>query len=175
MKKRKADALAPAATTKPELESGAKAKRKQRAEGAPLAGIALGEGGGASKAAKARAGSAELDDIFGALGAKRKAAAAAVAEAAAAAACAAAARGGGGIAGGGGKKKKMKGEPGGSSREIDPVFGEDYDLDRAIDPQNAKVHRHDAASGLRVFKAHDLGLGRGGGTPLCPFDCKCCF
>ena len=84
---------------------------------------------------------------------------------------------------------------------IDPVFGEEYDLDRAVDPQNAKIHRHDSSSGLRVslalptapysslaaseairiavpaqvYKAHDLGLGRGGGTPLCPFDCKCCF
>ena len=47
--------------------------------------------------------------------------------------------------------------------------------DRVIDPQNAKVHRHDAATGLRVFKAHALGLGQGGGTPLCPFDCKCCY
>mmetsp|Transcript_36586 Transcript_36586/g.60602 ORF Transcript_36586/g.60602 Transcript_36586/m.60602 type:complete len:197 (+) Transcript_36586:55-645(+) len=58
---------------------------------------------------------------------------------------------------------------------VDPVFGEAYDLDRAIDPQNAKVHRFDHISGFRVFKAHDLGLGRGGGTPLCPFDCNCCF
>ena len=56
----------------------------------------------------------------------------------------------------------------------DPIFGEVYEADH-VDPQNAKVHRHDRESGLRVFKAHALGLGRGGGTRLCPFDCNCCF
>ena len=56
----------------------------------------------------------------------------------------------------------------------DPIFGEVYEAD-SVDPQNAKVHRHDRESGLRVFKAHALGLGRGGGTRLCPFDCNCCF
>ena len=35
--------------------------------------------------------------------------------------------------------------------------------------------RFDQPSGLNVYKAHALGLGRGGGTPLCPFDCDCCF
>ena len=33
----------------------------------------------------------------------------------------------------------------------------------------------DQTSGYNVYKAHALGLGRGGGTPLCPFDCKCCY
>lgn len=56
----------------------------------------------------------------------------------------------------------------------DPIFGEVYESER-VDPQNARVHRHDQESGLRVFKAHALGLGRGGGTRLCPFDCNCCF
>mmetsp|Transcript_142823 Transcript_142823/g.397845 ORF Transcript_142823/g.397845 Transcript_142823/m.397845 type:complete len:253 (+) Transcript_142823:61-819(+) len=28
---------------------------------------------------------------------------------------------------------------------------------------------------LRIFKAHLLQVGAGGGTPLCPFDCECCF
>jgi hypothetical protein len=37
------------------------------------------------------------------------------------------------------------------------------------------VHRVDAASGLPVYKAHLLKVGEGGGTPLCPFDCDCCF
>ncbi|KAL1522986.1 hypothetical protein AB1Y20_017949 [Prymnesium parvum] len=57
----------------------------------------------------------------------------------------------------------------------DNVFGEAYDLNATIDPQNAKVHRVDHESGWNVYKAHHLGLGRGGGTPLCPFDCKCCY
>mmetsp|Transcript_98459 Transcript_98459/g.228301 ORF Transcript_98459/g.228301 Transcript_98459/m.228301 type:complete len:133 (-) Transcript_98459:15-413(-) len=29
---------------------------------------------------------------------------------------------------------------------------------------------------LRIFKAHLIKAGQGGGgTPLCPFDCDCCF
>jgi len=139
-------------------------------------------------------GKSAMDDIFSSFAPKReqrdaaRQQQAAAAEEAAAAASAAAKRA---------KKRKR-------DKVIDPVFGEEYDLDRAVDPQNAKVHRHDSSSGLRVslalptaphsslaaseaiaasriavpaqvYKAHDLGLGRGGGTPLCPFDCKCCF
>ncbi|CAE7666424.1 unnamed protein product [Symbiodinium necroappetens] len=28
---------------------------------------------------------------------------------------------------------------------------------------------------LRIFKAHLIKVGEGGGTPLCPFDCSCCY
>ena len=57
----------------------------------------------------------------------------------------------------------------------DPVFGEMYDASRPIDPMSARVHRFDSTSGLNVYKAHALGLGHGGNTRLCPFDCSCCF
>lgn len=57
----------------------------------------------------------------------------------------------------------------------DPVFGEVYEASAAVDPQHARVHRFDNPSGLNVYKAHALGLGRGGNTRLCPFDCQCCF
>jgi hypothetical protein len=59
--------------------------------------------------------------------------------------------------------------------ERDSVFGEEYDPSMPINPMSARVHRFDNPSGLNVYKAHALGLGRGGGTPLCPFDCSCCF
>lgn len=114
----------------------------------------------ARPAACSSAESAELDDIF----ATRPAMVPARAEATATSAATDAPRGS--------AKRRKKG---GGGTHADPVFGEEYDLDAAIDPQNARVHRYDSASGLRVFKAHALGLGRGGGTPLCPFDCKCCF
>ncbi|EPZ33255.1 hypothetical protein ROZALSC1DRAFT_27080 [Rozella allomycis CSF55] len=29
--------------------------------------------------------------------------------------------------------------------------------------------------GLPLFDAKDLKIGMGGNTPLCPFDCKCCY
>lgn len=37
------------------------------------------------------------------------------------------------------------------------------------------VHRIDKESGLKVYKYAGLKVGEGGGTPLCPFDCDCCF
>ena len=45
---------------------------------------------------------------------------------------------------------------------------------RLVSPE-APVHRIDDATGLPVYKAHLLKVGEGGGTPLCPFDCNCCF
>ena len=39
----------------------------------------------------------------------------------------------------------------------------------------APLERIDKESGLPVYKAHLLKVGEGGGTPLCPFDCDCCF
>jgi hypothetical protein len=43
-----------------------------------------------------------------------------------------------------------------------------------INPE-APVERVDPGTGYRVYKAHLLKVGEGGGTPLCPFDCDCCF
>lgn len=43
-----------------------------------------------------------------------------------------------------------------------------------VNPE-APLERIDAESGLPVYKAHLLKVGEGGGTPLCPFDCDCCF
>ncbi|KAF8807547.1 DUF1764-domain-containing protein [Phlegmacium glaucopus] len=36
--------------------------------------------------------------------------------------------------------------------------------------------RRKTEEGWTVYKEHELGLsGEGGDTPLCPFDCNCCF
>lgn len=40
---------------------------------------------------------------------------------------------------------------------------------------NPKPIRVDAESGLPVYTEEALGIGKGGGTPDCPFDCNCCF
>jgi hypothetical protein len=45
---------------------------------------------------------------------------------------------------------------------------------KIINPE-APLHRVDKETGLPVYKAHLLRVGEGGGTPLCPFDCNCCF
>jgi len=40
-----------------------------------------------------------------------------------------------------------------------------------------RIHRWDKESGLPVYKYYDLRMGEPGSgfTPLCPFDCDCCF
>lgn len=49
------------------------------------------------------------------------------------------------------------------------------DIPVSIISPEAPLERIDAESGLPVYKAHILKVGEGGGTPLCPFDCDCCF
>jgi hypothetical protein len=29
--------------------------------------------------------------------------------------------------------------------------------------------------GIKIYSEEDLNIGKGGNTPLCPIDCKCCF
>lgn len=31
------------------------------------------------------------------------------------------------------------------------------------------------ADGLPIYTAEEMGIGTGGDTPDCPFDCQCCF
>ena len=33
----------------------------------------------------------------------------------------------------------------------------------------------DATLGLPIYSMDQLKMGKGGGTPACPFDCDCCF
>lgn len=37
--------------------------------------------------------------------------------------------------------------------------------------------RRQTQEGLTIYRAEELGIGKSnaGGTPLCPFDCSCCF
>lgn len=41
----------------------------------------------------------------------------------------------------------------------------------------AKARRRRTGDGLAIYSAEELGFGNSnaGGTPLCPFDCDCCF
>lgn len=47
-------------------------------------------------------------------------------------------------------------------------------IQKIISP-DPPIERIDKKTGLPVYKAHLLKIGEGGGTPLCPFDCDCCF
>ncbi|KAK9904167.1 hypothetical protein WJX75_005718 [Coccomyxa subellipsoidea] len=37
-----------------------------------------------------------------------------------------------------------------------------------------KARRKDA-DGFTIYTEDELKVGKGGKTPLCPFDCECCF
>lgn len=72
-------------------------------------------------------------------------------------------------------KKKVRVEP-----EVDDkpfgygIMQSSYNHVKIVNPE-APLERIDKDSGLPVYKAHLLKVGEGGGTPLCPFDCNCCF
>ena len=51
----------------------------------------------------------------------------------------------------------------------------EFGAPKLIISPDAAVHRWDKESGLPVYKYTALKVGDGGGTPLCPFDCDCCF
>ena len=160
----------PAAAAASEAGSQPAVGKKRRRKAAAAAAASAPPAAAAASASTAAAGGADdggLDDLFGGLvstkrAARERAAAAAEEEARAVAARLKAAK----------REARERNKDG---RMRDPVFGEEYDLSATINPQKASVHRFDNASGLNVYKAHALGLGRGGDTPLCPFDCSCCF
>eukprot|EP01041_Mallomonas_annulata_P005901 gene5901-11913_t len=62
-----------------------------------------------------------------------------------------------------------------AERPIQTVNGIIHSENDVIISPDPPVHRYDKESGLPVYKAHLLLVGKGGGTPLCPFDCDCCF
>ena len=61
------------------------------------------------------------------------------------------------------------------SRAMDSSHGLIKSKHQSIISPEAPLERIDKATGLPVYKAHLLKVGEGGGTPLCPYDCDCCF
>ncbi|KAF9302871.1 hypothetical protein BGZ74_004710 [Mortierella antarctica] len=43
------------------------------------------------------------------------------------------------------------------------------------DDELEKKGKRRTDDGLRLFDINDLGIGKGGNTDQCPFDCECCF
>jgi Eukaryotic protein of unknown function (DUF1764) len=41
--------------------------------------------------------------------------------------------------------------------------------------QEEKGARRVTSDGYKIYKLEELGVGKGGDTDLCPFDCECCF
>jgi hypothetical protein len=71
------------------------------------------------------------------------------------------------------RRKKASDSAGGSSSSL-PYGVIKSNIVQIINPE-APVERIDPETGYKVYKAHLLRVGDGGGTPLCPFDCDCCF
>lgn len=67
-----------------------------------------------------------------------------------------------------------EGENGEDSSRTYGIIQSRYRPSQIVNPE-APLERIDPATGLPVYKAHILKVGEGGGTPLCPFDCACCF
>eukprot|EP00746_Dinoflagellata_sp_MGD_P168451 gnl/MRDRNA2_/MRDRNA2_99935_c0_seq1.p1 gnl/MRDRNA2_/MRDRNA2_99935_c0~~gnl/MRDRNA2_/MRDRNA2_99935_c0_seq1.p1 ORF type:complete len:189 (-),score=66.82 gnl/MRDRNA2_/MRDRNA2_99935_c0_seq1:150-716(-) len=82
------------------------------------------------------------------------------------------------------KKSKTEG-PNSGVRQAAPSKGSADDLfgdgDQWVDDGLGGVYNSEGWTGrrtddnFRIFKAHLLKVGSGGGTPQCPFDCQCCF
>jgi hypothetical protein len=60
-------------------------------------------------------------------------------------------------------------------RTMDSSHGLIKSKNPSIISPEAPLERIDKTTGLPVYKAHLLKVGEGGGTPLCPYDCDCCF
>ncbi|KDN51068.1 hypothetical protein RSAG8_00697, partial [Rhizoctonia solani AG-8 WAC10335] len=68
------------------------------------------------------------------------------------------------------KSKKAK-----SSKEGKKSAAVDSDDERFRDSRGAGPRRR-TDEGYAIYKEDELGInGEGGDTPLCPFDCDCCF
>lgn len=67
------------------------------------------------------------------------------------------------------KKKKKK------RKDIKKSGGDKENGDHISDQPSRRRKR--TGDGLAIYTEEELGIGKAdaGGTPLCPFDCECCF
>eukprot|EP01100_Stratorugosa_tubuloviscum_P010025 TRINITY_DN424_c3_g1_i2.p1 TRINITY_DN424_c3_g1~~TRINITY_DN424_c3_g1_i2.p1 ORF type:complete len:156 (+),score=49.44 TRINITY_DN424_c3_g1_i2:71-538(+) len=52
---------------------------------------------------------------------------------------------------------------------------EDISKDIFFDSRGTYSQKRKIIGGLKIYTVDELNLGKGGNTPLCPFDCDCCF
>lgn len=72
-------------------------------------------------------------------------------------------------------RKSIKSESREGKQQSDKKASNRLKFLRTILSPEAPIERIDKETGYPVYKAHLLKVGEGGGTPLCPFDCDCCF
>ncbi|CAK9034156.1 unnamed protein product [Durusdinium trenchii] len=80
--------------------------------------------------------------------------------------------------GGASKKKAMRRAKRPKNGSIDDPLGRSGDW---ADDGLGGIYNKEGWTGrhtddnLRIFKAHLIKVGQGGGSPNCPFDCDCCY
>ncbi|KAF5312495.1 hypothetical protein D9619_003149 [Psilocybe cf. subviscida] len=73
-----------------------------------------------------------------------------------------------------GPSKRQKGEP--KAAKLAKGDAKKLDEDAAFKDSRGTSDRRKTEEGWLVYKEDELGIGdEGGDTPLCPFDCDCCF
>ena len=75
-------------------------------------------------------------------------------------------------------KKKGKGKQKGLEQKRRKIVKEGADAEDNFnfsDSRGLKTSGRKYIDGLPVYTADELGIGKGGDTKLCPFDCDCCF
>jgi len=65
------------------------------------------------------------------------------------------------------KKQRDKDKP----KRATPQPRETFSV-RGSARKDGSTHTED---GLKIYSAEELRIGKGQNTPLCPFDCECCF
>jgi hypothetical protein len=69
--------------------------------------------------------------------------------------------------------EKLKNKPK-ASKPV-PVARHDAANDEFFDARGKNSKRKQTEEGYRVFSEDELKLGQSKDTPLCPFDCNCCY
>ena len=57
-------------------------------------------------------------------------------------------------------------------KKLNKMFRERAKEEQANEQKGGRKVTQD---GYKVYKLEELGVGKGGDTDLCPFDCDCCF
>eukprot|EP00747_Dinoflagellata_sp_TGD_P169582 gnl/TRDRNA2_/TRDRNA2_198912_c0_seq1.p1 gnl/TRDRNA2_/TRDRNA2_198912_c0~~gnl/TRDRNA2_/TRDRNA2_198912_c0_seq1.p1 ORF type:complete len:179 (+),score=45.43 gnl/TRDRNA2_/TRDRNA2_198912_c0_seq1:36-539(+) len=151
--------------------SGKKAKKKRKLSSVQTP-VAAGEDAGAS----ARAAGAEIDDIFSM---RKSSAASDTAAAAASSSASSGSKTSSGLA----AAKRLKGgrtaAPSKGSAEDPLGRGDEWTDDGlgGVYDKDGWTGRRTSGDSLRIFKSHLIKVNAkgSGNTPLCPFDCECCF
>ena len=73
------------------------------------------------------------------------------------------------------EKKKRDGAGGTDGEKFVPAVYSQTKDDIDLDALLPRYRRKKTNEGYVVYSERELRINQGGGTPLCPFECNCCF